>query len=77
MYFKRQSLNFCADVMARLGGSIPTLDKMIQEVETFVDTEKTYNDLPHVLDISLPMLCSYLPFWWAQGPDNNTGVAPE
>lgn len=58
--------------MARLGGNVPTLDKMIAEVEAFVDTEKTYNDVPHILDISLPMLCAYLPFWWAQGPDNNT-----
>jgi ryanodine receptor 2 len=58
--------------MARLGGNIPALDKMIASVESFVDSEKTYNDLPHILDISLPMLCSYLPFWWAQGPDNNT-----
>jgi ryanodine receptor 2 len=53
------------------------LDKMIQEVEHFVDSEKTYNEVPHILDICLPMLCSYLPFWWAQGPDNNLNTAQE
>lgn len=63
--------------MARLGGSVPTLDKMIQEVEHFVDSEKTYNDVPHILDITLPLLCAYLPFFWSQGPDNNTTAAPE
>ncbi|XP_035704010.1 ryanodine receptor isoform X5 [Folsomia candida] len=65
------------DVMARLGGSVPTLDKMIQEVEHFVDSEKTYNDVPHILDITLPLLCAYLPFFWSQGPDNNTTAAPD
>ncbi len=25
---------------------------------------------PHVIDVVLPFLCSYLPTWWQQGPDN-------
>lgn len=65
------------DVSARFCGNVPTLDKMIQEVEHFVDSGKTYNDIPHILDISLPMLCAYLPFWWSQGPDNNTNLSME
>jgi len=57
------------DVMGRLGGSLPTLDSILTEVEQFVDSGKTYNDVPHIIDITLPMLCSYLPFWFSQGPD--------
>ena len=25
---------------------------------------------PHVIDVIVPMLCSYLPTWWNHGPDN-------
>ncbi|CAG7828577.1 unnamed protein product, partial [Allacma fusca] len=59
-----------SDVMARMGGNLPTLENILAEVEQFVVSGKTYNEVPHIIDITLPMLCSYLPFWWAQGPDN-------
>lgn len=49
---------------------MPTLETILAEVDQFVDSEKTYADTPHVIDVILPMLCSYLPFWWSQGPDN-------
>ncbi|XP_045464164.1 ryanodine receptor isoform X4 [Harmonia axyridis] len=58
------------DIMARMEGSMPTLEAILTEVDQFVDSEKTYSDAPHVIDVIMPMLCSYLPFWWAQGPDN-------
>merc|ERR1711953_885791 len=31
---------------------------------------KTYTESPHIIDVLLPFLCSYLPSWWHQGPDN-------
>lgn len=65
----------CPDVMARMDASMPTLETVLAEVEQFVDSEKTHSDAPHVIDVILPMLCSYLPFWWSQGPDN-VGAAP-
>ncbi|KAL3284793.1 hypothetical protein HHI36_018934 [Cryptolaemus montrouzieri] len=58
------------DIMARMEGSMPTLEAILTEVDQFVDSDKTYADGPHVIDVIMPMLCSYLPFWWAQGPDN-------
>lgn len=60
------------DVMARMEQSMPTLETILGLVEQFVDSDKTYSDSPHVIDVVLPLLCSYLPFWWAQGPDNVT-----
>ena len=56
---------------------MPTLDTIILEVEQFVDSGKTHAEVPHIIDITLPMLCSYLPFWWAQGPDNVSNVGHE
>ncbi|XP_063236802.1 ryanodine receptor isoform X2 [Bacillus rossius redtenbacheri] len=58
------------DVMQKMEGSMPTLEAVLGEVDQFVDSEKTHADAPHVIDVILPLLCSYLPFWWSQGPDN-------
>ncbi|ODN01392.1 Ryanodine receptor 44F [Orchesella cincta] len=72
-----QSPQTAQDVMSRLGSNIPGLDAIIQEVENYVDAGKTYNEMPHIIDITLPMLCSYLPYWWSHGPDNATNVASD
>ncbi|KAF2882575.1 hypothetical protein ILUMI_23592 [Ignelater luminosus] len=58
------------DIMARMETSMPTLETVLNEVDQFVESEKTYADAPHIIDVIMPMLCSYLPFWWGQGPDN-------
>ena len=28
-----------------------------------------YAEQPNVFDVDLPLLCSYLSYWWAMGPD--------
>ena len=68
IYLFTQSL--VADVMAKMEASMPTLEAVVAEVDQFTESEKTYADAPHVIDVILPLLCSYLPFWWSQGPDN-------
>nr|CAD7437731.1 unnamed protein product [Timema bartmani] len=62
------------DVLARMDASMPTLETILNEVDQFVDSEKTHSDAPHVIDVIMPLLCSYLPFWWGQGPDNVSPV---
>uniref|UniRef100_T1J5U5 B30.2/SPRY domain-containing protein n=1 Tax=Strigamia maritima TaxID=126957 RepID=T1J5U5_STRMM len=58
------------DVMAKMESSMPTLEDLTSGVAKFAESSGDYNDLPHIIDVELPMLCSYLPFWWNQGPDN-------
>nr|XP_036227360.1 ryanodine receptor isoform X21 [Bactrocera oleae] len=58
------------DIMVRMESCMPNLESILGEVDIFVESEKTYIDAPHIIDVILPLLCSYLPFWWAQGPDN-------
>ncbi|XP_072162212.1 ryanodine receptor isoform X2 [Bemisia tabaci] len=58
------------DIMARMESSMPTLEAVLGEVDQFVESGKSHSDAPHVIDVILPLLCSYLPVWWAQGPDN-------
>ena len=59
-----------ADVMARMEQSMPSLEAILSDVDAFVESDKTHTDSPHIIDVVLPLLCSYLPFWWSQGPDN-------
>ncbi|GLG95824.1 Ryanodine receptor [Gryllus bimaculatus] len=61
-------------VLARMEQSMPTLEAVLAEVDAFAESDKTHVDAPHIIDVILPLLCSYLPFWWAQGPDN---VSPQ
>ena len=58
------------DIIVKMENTMPTLEFILNEVEQFVISEKTYTECPHIIDVLLPMLCSYLPFWWSQGPDN-------
>ncbi|CAN7995814.1 unnamed protein product [Ixodes hexagonus] len=57
-------------VMATLESSMPTLDDLMGQVDKFVTANGKYVDQPYIIEVMLPMLCSYLPFWWSQGPDN-------
>ncbi|KAL1472514.1 hypothetical protein MTO96_039268, partial [Rhipicephalus appendiculatus] len=57
-------------VMATLESSMPTLEDLVGQVEKFVTGNGKYAEQPFIIDVMVPMLCSYLPFWWSQGPDN-------
>ncbi|KAK2706501.1 hypothetical protein QYM36_016513 [Artemia franciscana] len=77
---KHNSLSICGrlqdhsleaqDIMSRLEACLPTLENILSQIEQFVTSEKSYTDMPHIIDVYLPMMCAYLPFWWSQGPDN-------
>ncbi|XP_035793575.1 ryanodine receptor-like isoform X15 [Anopheles albimanus] len=62
------------DIMNKMESYMPTLEAILAEVDQFVESEKTYQEAQHIIDVILPLLCSYLPFWWNQGPDN---VSPQ
>ena len=40
------------------------------EIEKYIEENKLHSEFPHVIDVLLPFLCSYLPSWWSFGPDN-------
>ncbi|XP_064536233.1 ryanodine receptor isoform X10 [Drosophila montana] len=58
------------DIMVKMESCMPNLEAILSEVDQFVESDKTYIDAPHIIDVILPLLCAYLPFWWSQGPDN-------
>ncbi|XP_072031407.1 LOW QUALITY PROTEIN: ryanodine receptor 2-like [Amphiura filiformis] len=60
------------DELSKLMSDIPTLDAIMKEIDQMATSGAKYSDAPHVIEVTLPMLCSYLHFWWQEGPDNIT-----
>ena len=59
-----------SEIIVKMETAIPSLEVTLKEVEKFVDESISHDQSPHIIDVLLPMLCSYLPFWWNVGPDN-------
>ncbi|XP_072885345.1 ryanodine receptor 1-like isoform X1 [Hemitrygon akajei] len=51
---------------------IPDLDHLMKDINDLAESGARYTEMPHVIEITLPMLCNYLPRWWEWGPDNIT-----
>ncbi|XP_043918075.1 LOW QUALITY PROTEIN: ryanodine receptor 1-like [Protopterus annectens] len=49
---------------------IPDLDKLMKDISGLAESGARYTEMPHVIEITLPMLCNYLPRWWERGPEN-------
>uniref|UniRef100_A0A8D0B2K0 Ryanodine receptor 1 n=1 Tax=Sander lucioperca TaxID=283035 RepID=A0A8D0B2K0_SANLU len=49
---------------------IPELDVLMKEIHDLAESGARYTEMPHVIEITLPMLCNYLPRWWERGLDN-------
>ncbi|XP_028825170.1 ryanodine receptor 1-like isoform X5 [Denticeps clupeoides] len=50
---------------------IPELDVLMKEIGDLAESGARYTEMPHVIEITLPMLCNYLPRWWERGPENS------
>lgn len=49
---------------------IPELDCLLKEIGDLAESGARYTEMPHVIEITLPMLCNYLPRWWERGIEN-------
>ncbi|XP_041469245.1 ryanodine receptor 2-like isoform X1 [Lytechinus variegatus] len=58
------------DELIKLASGIPTLPAVVTEIDKMATSGAKYDQAPHVIEVILPMLCSYLNYWWQQGPDN-------
>uniref|UniRef100_A0A8C5FWP2 Ryanodine receptor 2 n=1 Tax=Gadus morhua TaxID=8049 RepID=A0A8C5FWP2_GADMO len=50
---------------------IPSLEKTLEEIMTLAESGIRYTQMPHIMEVVLPMLCSYMSHWWEYGPENN------
>ncbi|XP_041353187.1 ryanodine receptor-like isoform X2 [Gigantopelta aegis] len=58
------------EVMDQLAQNLPTLEKIVAEIGELSLSGGKYKEASHVIEVTLPMLCSYLPFWLNCRPDN-------
>lgn len=49
---------------------IPELDVLLKDIGDLAESGARYTEMPHVIEITLPMLCNYLPRWWERGLEN-------
>ena len=67
--FSNKSLE-AQEVTARFVNNVPELEALVAKFEKYVDELNDYTEEPHMIDVVLPLLCSYMPTWWNHGPDN-------
>ncbi|KAE8585798.1 hypothetical protein XENTR_v10021457 [Xenopus tropicalis] len=49
---------------------IPDLETLMKDISMLAESGARYTEMPHVIEVTLPMLCNYLPRWWERGPEN-------
>ncbi|NWW81506.1 RYR2 protein, partial [Climacteris rufus] len=55
--------------------NIPSLAKLMEEIVELAESGIRYTQMPHIMEVILPMLCSYMSHWWEHGPENNPDKA--
>uniref|UniRef100_A0A668AWW8 Uncharacterized protein n=1 Tax=Myripristis murdjan TaxID=586833 RepID=A0A668AWW8_9TELE len=50
---------------------IPSLEKSLEEIMELAESGMRYTEMPHIMEVVLPMLCSYMSHWWEHGPESN------
>ena len=58
------------EVTARFNSNVPELEQLVSKFDKYVEDLNDYKEEPHIIDVIVPMLCSYMPTWWSHGPDN-------
>ncbi|KRX28175.1 Ryanodine receptor 44F [Trichinella nelsoni] len=69
---RQHLLSESKDTSSSLLLNIPSLDNLLSNIEQLSNTNGKYQDAPAIFDVDIPMLCSYMSFWWQHGPTNNT-----
>ncbi|XP_028331499.1 ryanodine receptor 2 isoform X4 [Gouania willdenowi] len=54
---------------------IPNLEKSLEEIMELAESGMRYPQMPHIMEVVLPMLCSYMSHWWEHGSESNPGKA--
>ncbi|KAG9346042.1 hypothetical protein JZ751_007858 [Albula glossodonta] len=67
---ERSTLGLPAQV-EEMSPLIPSLEKSLEEIMELAESGMRYTQMPHVMEVVLPMLCSYMSHWWEHGPENN------
>uniref|UniRef100_A0A8B9HQ31 Ryanodine receptor 3 n=1 Tax=Astyanax mexicanus TaxID=7994 RepID=A0A8B9HQ31_ASTMX len=59
------------DTVEEMCPEMPRLDGLMKDIHDISESGARYTDMPHVIEVILPMLCNYLSYWWEKGPENS------
>jgi len=48
-----------AEVMDEVAANVPVLEKIVAEIDGLAESGGKYAEAPHVIEVTLPMLCRY------------------
>uniref|UniRef100_A0A1I7Z2U2 B30.2/SPRY domain-containing protein n=1 Tax=Steinernema glaseri TaxID=37863 RepID=A0A1I7Z2U2_9BILA len=63
------------EMLQKLSTHIPQLDKLLDRIEQVAENSVPYKDARNVYDVDLPLMCSYLTYWWQLGGDGPNKTA--
>ncbi|MBN3304979.1 RYR3 protein, partial [Amia calva] len=58
------------DTVEEMCPDMPRLDVLMKDINDMAESGARYTEMPHVIEVILPMLCNYLSYWWEKGPEN-------
>ncbi|XP_072481376.1 ryanodine receptor 3 isoform X5 [Notamacropus eugenii] len=67
---RERSILGMPDTVEEMCPDIPQLEGLMKEINDLAESGARYTEMPHVIEVILPMLCNYLSYWWERGPEN-------
>ncbi|XP_075469375.1 ryanodine receptor 3 isoform X3 [Ascaphus truei] len=58
------------DTIEEMCPEMPHLEGLMKEINDLAESGARYTEMPHVIEVVLPMLCNYLSYWWEKGTEN-------
>ncbi|KAL6478075.1 hypothetical protein MHYP_G00139100 [Metynnis hypsauchen] len=58
------------DTVEEMCPEVPRLNCLMKDINDMSESGARYTEMPHVIEVVLPMLCNYLSYWWERGPEN-------
>uniref|UniRef100_A0A8C1ULM0 Ryanodine receptor 3 n=1 Tax=Cyprinus carpio TaxID=7962 RepID=A0A8C1ULM0_CYPCA len=59
------------DTVDEMCPEMPNLDGLMKDIGDISESGARYTEMPQVIEVILPMLCNYLSYWWAKGPESS------
>uniref|UniRef100_A0A4W5KMW2 Ryanodine receptor 3 n=1 Tax=Hucho hucho TaxID=62062 RepID=A0A4W5KMW2_9TELE len=58
------------DSVEEMCPEMPRLDRLLKDINDISESGARYTEMPQVIEVILPMLCTYLSYWWERGTEN-------
>ena len=58
------------DTVEEMFPDVSRPDCLMKDINDMSESGARYTEMPHVIEVVLPMLCNYLSYWWERGPEN-------